>query len=111
MAIGHPFAGRVPAGTNRLKKRSGVLWTAGTPVRVGTLGIKAPAVSKFLALNFPKAIDATDPGKTCSAGVGTGTVFNGPTVLTCCPKRIPITELTENTVRSPCEPRLKFTEG
>src|SRR2546428_13354342 len=98
MATGHPLAGRSPAGRKRLKKMSWVLWTAGTPVRVGTAGMNAPAVSKFTALNFPKAIEPTDPGKTCSAGVGTETVFSGPTGLTCREQRIPITDLMGNTV-------------
>src|SRR5712691_11415619 len=72
IATGHPFAGRGPEGRKRLKKMSSALCTSITPVRVGTAGIKAPEVSKFMALNFPKAIEPTDPGRTCSAGVGTG---------------------------------------
>src|SRR5215471_16785567 len=74
MATGQPFVGRVPAGINKLKYRSCVLWTAGTPVRVGTAGMKAPGVSKFIAENLPNATVLTEPGKTCNAGVGTGTV-------------------------------------
>src|SRR6202008_2486594 len=84
-ATGQPLAGRGPAGRNRLKKSDCVLCTAGTPVRVGTAGMKPPVVSKFVAVNAPKEMTPTEPVKTCRAGVGTGTVFKGPTVATCRP--------------------------
>src|SRR5262245_23986305 len=80
IATGQPCVRRVPAGINKLKESSSVPCTEGTPVRVGTGGMNPPAVSQFFAVNLPKASVATDPGKTCNAGVGTGTVVSGPTV-------------------------------
>src|SRR5215469_5802 len=107
IATGQPLVGRGPDGMNRLKKISSDP-CQGTLCVVGTCGMKTLPFCQCCPVNLPKARVPTEPGKTCRAGVGTGTVIRGPVVRVCWPQSMPIIELTGNTVFSPCVPRLKL---